>query len=163
MRVFITLLLSVALVSGCGYRLRGSSSAFNQEVVSISLKPIDDFAWSKQVTRALNDNNIITMPNTDVSLTVVPIRLSKQALVFDGNMRAQELRLTAHLDFEINGESNSITTNRVLNNRLDKLTSTEREAEALEREMQMELLQRLSQIVVQKSQVKETEAEEVAE
>jgi len=101
----MSLLLLLAITTGCGFQLRGSF-VFPKYLQNIYITPDDPYEpFQKGLCRALKQNNIQVVSEVNKNNVVLELThpdFSESILAFNANGQAQIFRLAIYLQYQVN-------------------------------------------------------------
>lgn len=145
------LLASAALLSACGFHLRGDTD-YTFATQELDVKARDAYGETTRALRSQLENNGVRLhAGAPYRLVLTNESDNQRVLSHNGAARTAEYELTSHLDFELRDRANAV----LLSDRLQawktyvyddsNLVSSDEEVKRLRAETRQELLQQLLQ------------------
>lgn len=145
------LLASAALLSACGFHLRGNAD-YTFATQTLDVKARDAYGETARALRnQLENNGVHLQADAPYRLVLTNESENQRVLSHNGAARSAEYELTSHLDFELRDRANLV----LLSDQLQawktyvyddsNLVSSNEEAQRLRGEIRQELLQQLLQ------------------
>ena len=140
---FIVLVLAVAIIQSCGFKLRGEL-ALSKDLSPMFIVQNTAFELSREIKSLLRNNAIELTDNTESwnsQLTLINEIKERRVLSVDSNGRAREYQLNYTAIFLFNkrdetAAQDTVTLSRSLLFDTDTVLAVENESEVLYREMQ---------------------------
>ncbi len=153
MRAFAALLI-VALLAGCGFKLRGSSGSYRMPFHTIFLGVPDTSALGTELKRNLRAADDVVVldkaDGADVQLVVISETRGRQILSLNNLGRVREYLLTYTFNFRVMDAKGAellpateITLKRSMEFNEQEVLAKEAEANLLYRDMQSDLVQQI--------------------
>jgi len=154
-RRLLLLVLAAALLSGCGFHLRGSSSAIQLSSVlpEVAIDGVDtEIGFGRRLQQALVTGGVRVLPEPvgDAPvLEVGKVEVKRRVLSVDRDVRAREYALISEVRFRLRPSPNADAAWRTVETRRDlvvdpfQVLGTEQEEKRMRREMEDDLVQRI--------------------
>lgn len=151
-RFVYALVLSVLLLTGCGFHLRGSSGVeLGARLPALAVEGVDiETGFGLELARALRANGVQITPlagDQQPVLQLQPVQVSKQVLSVDREVRAREYSLISKVRFRLERGPGEVSSEIAAQARRDlvvdpnQVLGSELEERRLLREMEQELAQ----------------------
>ncbi len=155
-RLLVIAVTAMLLLPGCGFHLRGSSSATQLASVlpEVMIDGVDiEIGFGRKLQEALTSSGVDVQPLTDTGdvpvLEVGEVKESQRVLSVDRDVRAREYALISRVKFRLLEQPGNDAAWRVVETRRDlvvdpfQVLGSEQEAERMRREMEEDLAQRI--------------------
>lgn len=149
---FMCLMLATLLISGCGFKLRGSADIpESSRLVTLMLKSGTPTAFEQALKRTLDQQGIALLDTAPYQLDIKKVKENRRSITLDRKANVDEYELLMLVKFEVlNTEGKSISGPLVA--RIERIYDYDADAATasytLEKEIRFEMWQSLSERVV---------------
>ncbi|WP_293264553.1 LPS assembly lipoprotein LptE [Neptunomonas sp.] len=149
---FVCFTLAIALISGCGFKLRGTMDVpESSRMVTLILKSGSPAQFDQALKRTLNQQGISLLEAAPYQLAIKQVRENRRSITLDRKANVDEYELLVLVKFEIlNLEGESVSgplvarTERIFDYNADAATASY----SLEKEIRSEMWQSISERIV---------------